>query len=431
MSASRTAALAVVLAAAPASAGSGRDAAERLAGRTFPSVFQAWNRADNLPDEERLATAARHDLIFHGVGFFGLRWADREHRGRATAFRPDSIAAARKRRAELLERNPNLVLLAEIRYRDAHRSWLPAGHAWWLRDADGKIVAGWKEGGYWRLDFGNAAYRRHVAARAKAAVGSGVLDGVMLDWWRDDADRLALLGAVREAVGPDALILVNSNDRRVPRSAKAVNGLFMECTRTREARDWQRLAGTLAWAEKALRTPRINCLETWYHRSREDLHLMRATTTLALTRSDGFCLFSDPNPLPKPDHLHNWYPFWDAPLGRPKAPGREHHDGTWRREFTGGLAVYNPIGNTPATLAFDRPRTSRATGRTARKHTVQPCDGDVFLSAREGRRFDNTPMPATDRRSPLAAAVGFRSGRHFRFPDRRPSCRPPSLDGHF
>jgi hypothetical protein len=46
-------------------------------------------------------------------------------------------------------------------------------------------------------------------------------------------------------------------------------------------------------AEGHLREPRVNCLETWYHKSRDDLNLMRATTTLALTRSEGYCLFSE------------------------------------------------------------------------------------------------------------------------------------------
>ena len=48
---------------------------------------------------------------------------------------------------------------------------------------------------------------------------------------------------------------------------------------------------------------------------------MRATTTLALTHGDGYCLFSDPNPLPTPDHMHNWYPFWNKSLGRPLRSG--------------------------------------------------------------------------------------------------------------
>lgn len=350
----------------------------RIAGRTFPSVFQAWNPADNLPGEDALVTAARHDLIFHGASFFGLRW-DHAYSGLATGFTQSSIAQGLARREKLLELNPNLVLLMEIRYRDAHRSFMPEDHEWWRRDANGALVMGWEEGGYIQLDFSNPAYRAHVAQRARAAVESGVVDGVMLDWWRDDADRLALIEAVREAVGEDALILANANDRTMPQSAHLINGYFMECTRSATAGDWRRIADTLAWAEKNLREPRINCLETWYHVSREDLHLMRATTTLSLTLSDGYCLFSDPNPLPTPDHLHNWYAFWDHDLGKALAPGEWREDGSVIREFAKGTVVYNPMGNRTVTVSFDKPKTSAATGTRAREHSIAPGDGDIYM----------------------------------------------------
>jgi hypothetical protein len=152
---------------------------ERLSERGFPSVFQAWNRADNLP-EDPLATVARHDLVFHGERFFGLQW-DQAYPGQATHFTATSIAQGRLRRHDLLTRNPNLILLLEIRYRDAQRSYLPDGHRWWRRDQTGKIVPGWKEGGYLQLDFSNPEYQEQVAMQAQAAVESGVLDGVMLD----------------------------------------------------------------------------------------------------------------------------------------------------------------------------------------------------------------------------------------------------------
>lgn len=209
----------------------------------------------------------------------------------------------------MLRCNPNLVLIAEIRYRDAHRSYLPDGHAWWRRDSRGKIVAGWAEGGYLQLDFGQAAFREQVALQAQAAVASGVVDGIMLDWWQDDEDRLALIKAIRARIGDGALIVANANDRRTPKTAPFINGYFMECYRSKTAEDWSRIADTLAWAEIHLRPPRVNCVETWFHTSRADENLMRCVTTLSLTQSDGYCLFSDPNPLPTPDHLHTWYPF--------------------------------------------------------------------------------------------------------------------------
>jgi len=356
---------------------------KRIKGRTFPSVFQAWNRADNLKDEAELTTVARHDLLFHGVGFFGLRW-DHQFPGLARQFRKETIPRAMARRKKLLDRNPNLIFLAEIRYRDADKRWFPPGHKWWRRGKDGKAMLGWAEGGHLQMDFSNDTYRRHVAARARAAVATGVVDGVMLDWWRDDDDRLALVKLVRAAVGPDALIMVNPNDRTTPGTAEFINGYFMECCVSRTPAHWKKIARTLAWAEKNLRKPRINCLETWYHKSRNDLHLMRATTTLSLTHSDGYCLFSDPNPLPSGDHLHNWYAFWNKSLGKPKGPGRANSDGSMRREFDSGTVIYNPMGNKPVPVSFSKNRTSLSSGKRARAHQINPCDGDILLQKPPG-----------------------------------------------
>lgn len=276
---------------------------ERIAARTFPSIFQAWNRADNLKDEDEWTTLARHDLVFHAPDFFGLKWAG-EFQGLSTTFTKDSRELALKTRKVLQGKNPNLVMLAELRYRDTHKTYLPENHAWWKRK-DGKPVVGWEEGGYFLLDFSNPAYRTHIAQQAKAIMDSGVFDGIMLDWWEDDEDRLALVKTIRMEIGEKALILVNANDRKTPKTATFVNGYFMECYKSNTTGDWKEIAETLEWAESNLREPRINCIETWFHNSRNDLHLMRATTTLSLTISDGYCLFSDPNPLPTPDHLHD------------------------------------------------------------------------------------------------------------------------------
>jgi hypothetical protein len=274
------------------------------------------------------------------------------------------------------------LLLAEIRYRDAHKSYLPADHRWWKRK-NGKVLPGWEEGGYWQLDLHNPEFRQYVVNQCKAVNDAGVLDGLMLDWWRDDDDHLALIKAVRRAVGEKALILVNSNDRTCHRTAPYVNGLFMECYRSKKASEWHRISETLVWAEANLREPRINCLETWYQTSRQDLSRMRATTTLALTRSNGYCLFSDPNTLPTPDHLHDWYPFWDKSLGSPTEPPVAKGGGPARREFENGTAVYNPMGATPLKLTFPEDRKSVATGTVSRQHVVSPADGDIFLKVKQ------------------------------------------------
>lgn len=351
---------------------------QRIADRDFPSVFQAWSPATNLDGEHRLITIARHDLVFLGPGATGLRW-NKTPTGLADGFLPESIARAKRYRATLNALNPNLILLAEIRYRDAMDGYLPTDHAWWKRDAEGQRIVGWEEGPAYLLDFANPQLREQVARQAKVAVECGVFDGVMFDWWMDDKERLALIKAVREAVGPKAVILVNANDRQTLESAPFVNGYFMECWRSETREDWDRIAATLRFAESKLREPRINCLETWYQDSREDRHRMRATTCLVLTQSDGCCLFSDPNDLPSPDHLHDWYPFWDTPVGKPVAAGVIEEDGSSTREFQYGTVVYNPITNPPKTVRFDEPRRSVSSGRTGKLHQVAALDGDILL----------------------------------------------------
>ena len=352
--------------------------ANRISQRSFPAVFQAWNDATPTATTDATSMRALHDLVFLHPSAMGLN-STTTNEGMALEFAPADIAQAQKKRATLLAKNPQLILLAEIRYRDAPPGFLPDDAPWWKRDADGKFVIGWPEGGYRLLDVAHVDWQAQVAKRAKAVMDTGVFDGVMLDWWTDDDSRLDLIRRIRDRIGKDALVLVNSNDKPIPQTAEYVNGLYMECYRTQSADDWKRISETLGWAEQKLRTPRVNCLETWFHQSRLDLHLMRAVTTLTLTQSDGYCLFADPNDLPTPDHLHDWYAFWDKGLGRPLKPNMKRTDGGWQREFTSGTVVHNPAGGTNIIVHFDEPRQSRATRLTSTEHRIHANDGDIFL----------------------------------------------------
>lgn len=370
--------------------------AERIAGREFPSVFQSWSPADNLPGESPLDTAARHDLLWNLPEYFGLRW-NSPYRLAADGFIEGTVEAGRQMRATLLERNPSMVLLAELRYRDSPAGDLPDSSPWWQRDASGQRILGWPEGSHYLLDWHNDAFRAQVARQAQALVGSGVVDGVLLDWWGaegEDPDRLKLLQAIRQAIGPDAVILVNSNWTIPEKSAPYINGLYMETTipsKADEAAEWRNAAQTLLWAESALRAPTLNAVETWTcsgaapfavpctANARSTLNRMRATTTLVLTHSSGYALYSDPNGLPTPDHLHDWYPFWDKSLGRPVAAGRQRDDGAVERAFERGNVVYNPINNGPVEVTFDSPRRSAASGEVATTFTLDSFDGDLYL----------------------------------------------------
>lgn len=353
----------------------------RISDRDFPSIFQAWGNADNLPGEDAVVTMARHDLIFTGISATGLQW-NNASQGLADGFTPSSIEKAQKYKQALIEKNPNVLLLVEIRYRDAHKSFLPADHHWWMRDDNGEIVKGWEEGNFLKMNFLDSTYRQHVANRAKAAIETGVVDGIMLDWWnegKNTAARVALVETIRATIGPDALIIVNSNDRTIPLSAQFVNGLFMECYKSDKPWHWDTILSTLMWAEQNLRAPQINCLETWYVNSRDDLNRMRATTCMALTVSNGYALFSDPNSLPTPDHLHNWYPFWDAPLGKPVEAGKKRDDGAWDRLYENGFVVYNPMSNAEIKITSPKAVQRVSDGQHDSTFMLSPLDGDIFL----------------------------------------------------
>ena len=369
----------LALTAGAATAFADTDIEHRINCRGFPSIFQAWSPADNQKHEDPVATFARHDLAIEGPEVFGLQW-NNSFRGLADGFQSSSVEAARVFRASLLRLNPNMVLIAEVRYRDAPDGYLPASSPWWKRE-DGVKAPGWAEGHYFRLDYSNADFRSQIAKQSQAIMATGIFDGVFFDWWNDDDDRVALIKAVRIAVGDVPLILANVNERPRPLSSPYINGYYMECTRTVTPKDWSRIASTLQYAEQTLRKPRVNCLETWFHNSRQDLNLMRATTTLALTMSDGYCLFGDPDALPTPDHLHDWYDFWDRSLGKPLAPGIQRADGSWQRNFEGGTAIYNPMGNGVSLVKFESQHRRLSTGKIATQFAVPPCDGDIFLSS--------------------------------------------------
>lgn len=199
------------------------------------------------------------------------------------------------------------------------------------------------KGGYIKLDFANPEFQDHVAQQAKAAIATGAVDGIMLDWWEDDGARLQLVQKIRRAIGENALILATANDRTTPQTAPYINGYSWSVIAAKLPKI-SSVSAILCAGPKRICAPRINCVETWFHNSRQDLNLMRAVTTLSLTQSDGYTLFSDPNSLPTPDHLHDWYPFWNKGLGRATAKGARQKDGSWRREFEQGTVIYNPTG---------------------------------------------------------------------------------------
>ena len=371
---------------------------ERIAGRGFPSVFQAWNPIDMTNRfplatlDDRLKAAAKHDLIWeepvsqlgYGVQLvLGAVW-DHPHGGLATDLTADSKRQAQANRNRMLALNPNMVFLLEVRWRDAPGSFLPEASPFWRRNVDGTRKMGWDGGPepYYLLDPDNPDFAANIARQCKIAIASGIYDGVMFDW----DGYLPIVKKTRQALGNDALIVCNIHDRLdLGRKYQGlINGAFMECNPKGQGQShhpigsWESLRQALVFFEANFAVPQINCLEVWG--DRQDVRRMRAVTTLALTHSDGYVLYADPNPLKTPDHLHDWYPFWDAKLGQAAGKCTQRDDGAYQREFAAGTVIYNPLDNARAvTVKFKMSRRRASDQTKGTEFTVENSDGDIFL----------------------------------------------------
>lgn len=217
---------------------------------------------------------------------------------------------------------------------------------------------------------------------------TGQFDGVMLDWASStqNTSLLSLLTKVRNAIGENGLIIMNTNKNQFSTDKLGlVNGAFMESGTLSTSAGWQAARAALDRNEIYTRTPRFNCLEAAFINSRNDLNLMRAVTCLSLTHSNGLALFDDPNSLSTPDHLHDWYdPFWsDHNLGVPTGTYYKYPNPTTgpadRRDFKNGSAIYNEQGHAAITVTFSEMRTNLATGARGTTFKLNGNDGGIYL----------------------------------------------------
>ena len=138
-----------------------------------------------------------------------------------------------------------------------------------------------------------------------------------------------------------------------------------------------------------MREPRINGLEGWTipteaPDSPNNLRWMRAITTLSLTHSDGFVVYTISDKTSESIWTHYWYDFWDADLGRPvgeKSQLYQETDGLYIREFTNGWAVYNHSGESQE-ITLPEEVTGVASGVEGTTHTLPNLDGEMYLRVR-------------------------------------------------
>lgn len=361
-------------------------ASARVQSWTFPSVFQAWEHvAENLRSSAVIASPltgtdlqkeALNDLIWLPINDTGLNW-DGQYPGIATTLTADSISAAQTWRTNLSQLNPTEVVLVEERYYDAPGTYFPSDSSYWLRDANGNRIYSSSGDGNYLIDYTNSDLQALIAKQCAALMQTGVVDGIMLDVWQEDAGRVSLIQAIRNAVGSNAIILVNTAGKIPTQTASWVNGVFLEGFGDWWT-DWKQAASDLQWATTSLQSPQITALEGVG--DRKNMPRMRFVTGLSLLYSNGSVLYGDPNSSSDSDHSHDWYPFWNKSLGRPTdAQPKTFPDGTVRREYANGTVVMNPPGNRVASVTFSAPRKSAASSLRSMAFVLNPGDADLYL----------------------------------------------------
>jgi len=75
---------------------------------------------------------------------------------------------------------------------------------------------------------------------------------------------------------------------------------------------------------------------------------------------------------------HWWYAEFDAPLGRALGAASAAEDGTWRREFEGGIVIVNPLPKR-VHIKLDGRYRDYTTGWSGREFMIPAYDGRIYL----------------------------------------------------
>ena len=399
---------------------------ERIVNRSYPSVFTTWQWGiENDPqsaNESRWSyqkrSVSRRDLFWQGsfraqVGFQYLtpEGSKLVFRGRGEEY----VDYVVDQRNQIQSLNPDFLFLASFYHYGAHPSdYYPADWKYWLRDEAGNRIKEVPEQDYGEMliDYTLPGAEEHFVEMAVSVKACGIFDGIFMDLWAEEEAEIpgvpntehlyhgnrvealvSLVKSIREAVGDEFLIIVNTRTEKIPRSAPYVNGAFMETFDKAYPRERLiELESALSWYEGNFRYPQINCLnivknrsETWD--SPANQQLVRATTTLSLTHSNGYINFTA-NYSAK----QYWSPFWDAPLGGTlggdetkgvlyQTSNGETIDGLFIREFSNGYAVYNRSGKEQR-VHLPEKVTGWASGiKNKHWHTLADLDGEIYIKS--------------------------------------------------
>ena len=391
----------------------GKPVADRIANKSYPAIFGAWSEILNRPDLSDSNKGALFDLSVRG-SFGLLPWTFTEQGWKLSG----DIEYATSQREKLLNENPNALVLLSIPYHSARSDTHPLYADFYLRDENGTpLVDQWAifdltyesamasgEGFGILLDFTNPKLQDFVVQHAIAVAECGLVDGIMFDHWNEGSRldgfhtqetehnaRTTILKRIRDAVDDDFLILVNTNWGKIPKWSQYINGAFMELDIgiIDGYNNWSGYTvdeliifeDVLTWSEQNMRHPQINCLEGWgiateAPDSENNLRWMRLFTTMSLTHSDGYVIYTEGR-----SHSAYWYDFWNADLDQPigdKVQTYNGIDGLFIREFAHGWVVYNRSGQSQS-IRFESHVSGKASGFGGTEHIIPDLDGEIYL----------------------------------------------------
>ena len=387
---------------------------DRIANRSLPSIVQGWdNGIQNLPHLSYYDRIAYHDLFWFHLPF-GLRFRLTPQGYQATG----DIDGAIAQREKLLAKNPNMLFLCTVRIaRAGLNRHYPEDWFGWLRDEGGNLVPGSRFiSDSYLIDFRLPEVQDIIVQQAISVSKCGLYDGILFDAWGEHSRlltgygshrnhstveeewqaRLTILQRIRANVPDDFLIICNHNWKKLPLSAPYINGGFMETHHEGEYTN-SKLADiedALIWYEENVREPQVNILRgeglgTEPPDSPNNRRWMRLFTTMSLTCSDGYALYTLGDiGGQKQYQRHIWHSFWDADLGQPVGPKTQRYqediEGLYIREFTNGWAVYNRSGQaqTVTLPSSATPVSDRGSNAASLTHLLPDLDGEIYLSTR-------------------------------------------------
>ena len=415
------------------------DVTDRIQGRDYPSIFDpfavnlfesveeykkfGWDVLWNTPGlyEERLT---KHDLVWKG-SYRHLHWhlSKSEPTGGLSTRLVGDLEAAIAMHEDRLEQNPNLISLMGLNFKWWAPDSFPIDSDFWLRDPDGNLMVHPYHGGEWVGNFLNPEFQDLCIEKVVSIAACGLYDGLFVDgvgdgtgfhgrgFYPEITDQqvidayIRIFRSIRERVRDDFLIIVNVNRAKPIPFVEYLNGIFMETghdpngSYTREG--LIEIEDTLLWAGKQLQAPQLTCLEgegigTEPPNGPNNKRWMRVFTTMSLTLSDGYVLYTDGTRSVDPKALHHghiWYDFWDADLGRPigekaalyKTPQGVSIEGLFIREFTNGWAVYNRSGKEQMIQLPEKVSGVASSVEDKRWHTIPDLDGEIYLKVAEIR----------------------------------------------